>query len=118
MVDLIQNTNEDVFKKDIEIQSVHSSSTDIEDDENRKEKAQGILSEDDIEAYPVVEETQDEKQRREKGAVTRTSTKSSWKDPGPPPDGGREAWIQGSSSCPSTTFVHLLNVINQLPWVI
>jgi hypothetical protein len=27
--------------------------------------------------------------------VTRTSTKSSWKDPGPPPDGGLGAWTQG-----------------------
>lgn len=26
--------------------------------------------------------------------LTRTSTKSSWKDPGPPPDGGLKAWLQ------------------------
>lgn len=29
------------------------------------------------------------------GIVTRTSTKSSWKDPGPPPDGGWSGWTQG-----------------------
>lgn len=29
-----------------------------------------------------------------KSALSRTSTKSSWKDPGPPPDGGLKAWIQ------------------------
>jgi hypothetical protein len=93
------NNNDDAFEKDIEIQSAHSSSTDIEDDEIREEKnGKGVLREDDIEAYPVFDETQDEEQRQKDGAVTRTSTKSSWKDPGPPPDGGREAWIQGSFS--------------------
>ena len=30
-----------------------------------------------------------------KDAITRTSTKSSWKDPGPPPDGGWIGWSQG-----------------------
>ncbi|KAG9232315.1 major facilitator superfamily domain-containing protein [Amylocarpus encephaloides] len=35
-----------------------------------------------------------EKGVQEMGAVTRTSTKSSWKDPGPPPDGGMTAWMQ------------------------
>jgi MFS family permease len=29
-----------------------------------------------------------------KGGITRVSTKSSWKDPGPPPDGGVTAWTQ------------------------
>jgi hypothetical protein len=28
------------------------------------------------------------------GVITRMSTKSSWKDPGPPPDGGLLAWTQ------------------------
>jgi hypothetical protein len=28
-------------------------------------------------------------------SATRTSTKSSWKDPGPPPDGGWKGWTQG-----------------------
>jgi len=94
------NNSDDAFEKDIEIQSAHSSSTDIEDDEIREENnGKGALrGEDDIEAYPVFDETQDEEQRQKDGAVTRTSTKSSWKDPGPPPDGGREAWIQGSFS--------------------
>ena len=111
MLDPSQDSNEDVFKKDIEIQSVHSSSTDIEDDEiRREEKRKGILSEEDIEVYPVVDETQGEKRRGEEGAVTRTSTKSSWKDPGPPPDGGREAWIQGLLPYPSTPVFHLLTI--------
>jgi len=29
------------------------------------------------------------------GRITKTSTKSSWKDPGPPPDGGWSGWMQG-----------------------
>jgi hypothetical protein len=90
---------EDEFNKDLEVQSMHSSSTDIEDDDKFRDEEKGGVQreEDDIEAYPVVDETREEENRQKDGAVTRTSTKSSWKDPGPPPDGGRKAWIQGSS---------------------
>jgi hypothetical protein len=93
MVNNIQ-VSDDAFNKDLEVQSIHSSSTEIEADlDDRKG---GVLTEkDDIESYPVVDETE-EGQRQKDGAMTRTSTKSSWKDPGPPPDGGREAWTQGS----------------------
>ncbi|EPE34292.1 MFS general substrate transporter [Glarea lozoyensis ATCC 20868] len=65
--------------------SIHSLDTDIEREagdvratEDRKEyemgsgKGKGVLD----------------------GVVTRTSTKASWKDPGPPPDGGMGAWLQ------------------------
>jgi hypothetical protein len=51
----------------------------------------------DIEVYPVASnDPQNEKYtgRRSLRAITRTSTKSSWKDPGPPPDGGLKAWTQ------------------------
>jgi hypothetical protein len=88
--------------KDLEIQSIHSSSTDIETEDketirhDRRGKG-GVLNEkDDIEAFPTVVNGMQDENGKEKGeAMTRTSTKSSWKDPGPPPDGGREAWIQG-----------------------
>lgn len=88
----------------IEIQSIYcSSSTEIgsDDDESiqqEKNRKGGVLSEkEDIEAcLTVVTETQDGEGRTKEGTVTRTRTKSSLKDPGPPPDGGREAWIQGS----------------------
>jgi hypothetical protein len=91
--------NEDAFDKDLEVQSVHCSSTDIEADLD--ERKGGVLTEkDDIETYPVVDETQEGGKAQKDGAITRTSTKSSWKDPGPPPDGGREAWIQGSFTSP------------------
>jgi hypothetical protein len=93
--------NEDAFNKDIEIQSVRSSSTDIEDVEIREEKiGQEVWTEDDIEHYPEFVEAQDEAQRRQDGTVARAITQNSWKDPGPPPDGGREAWIQGSFPLP------------------
>jgi hypothetical protein len=98
----IRNSRDNGFDKDLEVQSVHSSSIDIEEDEGRREDKGGVLTEkDDIEAYPVVDETQDEEKRQKDAAVTRTSTKGSWRDPGPPPDGGREAWIQSlsHSSC-------------------
>lgn len=36
--------------------------------------------------------------KRGGGVVTRTSTKSSWKDPGPPPDGGWSGWTQSMFS--------------------
>jgi hypothetical protein len=91
-----QSLREDEFDKDIEVQSLHLSSTEVETEEKRD----ALTGKDDIEAYPVVDETQDEEQKQKDGAVTRTSTKSSWKDPGPPPDGGKEAWIQGSFTPP------------------
>lgn len=122
MVNDIRNSRDDGFDKDLEVQSVHSSSTGI-DEEGVREKKGGVLKEDDIEAYPVVCETEDEEQRRKDGAVTRTSTKSSWKDPGPPPDGGREAWIQSSSPFPSVHNSAVLLLIQsqcsrkQPPWV-
>lgn len=55
----------------------------------------------DIEAYPDgVNDPQNEEwsggcEGGKDGTVTRTSTKSSWKDPGPPPDGGWVGWTQG-----------------------
>lgn len=93
---------EDGINKDLEVQSVHSSCTDIEDnDKFRDDEKGGPLREgDDIETYPVVDETREKENRQKDGAVTRTSTKSSWQDPGPPPDGGRKAWKQGSSLSP------------------
>lgn len=89
---------EDEYNKDLEVQSVHFSSTDIEDnDKFRDDEKSGPLREgDDIETCPVVDETREEENRQNDGAVTRTSTMSSWKDPGPPPDGGRKAWIQAA----------------------
>jgi hypothetical protein len=74
---------QDAESHSVENYSIHSLDTDIEANrheekdvtevENGEEKEKGVLG----------------------GVVTRTSTKSSWKDPGPPPDGGTTAWLQG-----------------------
>ncbi|TVY81309.1 Aspyridones efflux protein apdF [Lachnellula suecica] len=75
-----ENPSTNALDKDVEIQTVHSNSNSDEEIGDGEEK--------DVEAYPVVS-------NNGKGdAVTRTSTKSSWKDPGPPPDGGIGAWTQ------------------------
>jgi hypothetical protein len=78
------------FGKDLEIQSLHSSTTEIIEEEiqQRNGRKGGVLEED-------IEAVKDEECCTKENAATRTSTKNSWKDPGPPPDGGREAWIQG-----------------------
>jgi hypothetical protein len=101
MVNNIQ-PREDEINKDLEVQSVHFSSTDVEDNDKSQDDEKGgpLRERDDIETYPVVDETREEENRQKDGDVTRTSTKSSWKDPGPPPDGGSKAWIQGSSLSP------------------
>ena len=92
---MAQTTSSEAFDKDIEIQSVHSSSTEQDDDAIKSGENEGVMKEkEDIEAYAQDPEIRIGEKGKE-GAVTRTSTKSSWKDPGPPPDGGKEAWIQG-----------------------
>lgn len=87
-----QMSSPGVLDKDVEIHSSHSDS----DDHGGEEKDGRFLSmtdKGDIEAYPdAINATYDE---AKEGPVTRTNTKSSWKDPGPPPDGGVGAWTQG-----------------------
>lgn len=89
-------------KKDQEIQSVHSSSTtpresEEDDDTNHGPQYMSMTSKGDIEAYPVaINQPQNEKYNPSiLATLTRTKSKaSSWKDPGPPPDGGTKAWLQ------------------------
>ena len=88
------------FDKELEIRShIQSSiSLDRSHDMDKEEKGEEV----DIEAD---EEDADENDPHGDGyggkenalgtGVTRTSTKSSWKDPGPPPDGGWKGWTQG-----------------------
>lgn len=92
------------FEKDLEIQShtPYSNSPHHQTDIDKEEKGEKV----DIEAE---EEEFDENDPHGDGyggrgdesalgaGVTRTSTKSSWKDPGPPPDGGWSGWTQGES---------------------
>jgi len=99
------------FDKDIEIQSTSSQPS-------REKKDDGILSSngslsinDDLESGDRKEGCDGENAEGKEdvegegvglglglgvlGRITKTSTKSSWKDPGPPPDGGWSGWMQG-----------------------
>jgi hypothetical protein len=94
------------FEKDLEIQSrtPRSSSTQRPNHVDKEEKEEGIefgseAEEDGLdEQDPHSHVVGGSRAASALGAgVTRTSTKSSWKDPGPPPDGGW-AWAQGELS--------------------
>jgi hypothetical protein len=94
----IQSSSEDTFDKDVEIQSIHSSShSDSIRDEEYERRVMTMTEKGDIEAYPGgVNEPQNEEWNGSGiGPMARASTKSSWKDPGPPPDGGWSGWTQG-----------------------
>jgi hypothetical protein len=106
------SSSSDTFSKDIEVQSIPSESIEHDDSDIDPPTRREILcmtEKGDIEAYPdgVNDPQNEEWSGGKEGAVTRTSTKSSWKDPGPPPDGGWVGWTQGvlalsfSSSIPA-----------------
>ena len=98
----------DTFNGDIESQSIrHSlSSSEIARESDRDEELGGerekkltLAEKGEADPYPdainaVRNEIWDGSEEKG-GAVTRMSTKSSWKDPGPPPDGGWIGWTQG-----------------------
>lgn len=102
---LPHTTSSSTISKTPSIQSVHSHSTlepDVEASEERHFEPLSMTEKGDIEVYPDgANYPQNEKWDgaenvlAKEGTVTRTSTKSSWKDPGPPPDGGLMAWTQG-----------------------
>lgn len=86
-----------------------SSKYDMEKDHTADEQAMGAWpnTEDDeiertieeAENSDLAEEHQNEKSKQDTPnalvrIITGKSTASSWKDPGPPPDGGMQAWIQ------------------------
>jgi len=94
------SSSSDTFSKDIEVQSIPSESIEHDDSDIDTPTRRDFLSmteKGDIEAYPdgVNDPQNEEWSGSKEGAVTRTSTKSSWKDPGPPPDGGWVGWTQG-----------------------
>jgi len=105
-----QNSSEHVEGPDeVERHSLHSHSTedsyDIAGLEART-RTETLTQKGDIEAYPVganagseeiwrIETAKSNRDGRLGRIITRLSTKSSWVDPGPPPDGGRRAWTQG-----------------------
>jgi hypothetical protein len=97
-----QNSSADKLDKDIEIQSIHTDSsahneTDIEEgNSKRDERFMTITEKGGIEAYPDDPQNEPYSGSAKDRAVTRTSTKNSWNDPGPPPDGGWIGWSQGA----------------------
>jgi hypothetical protein len=99
-----QNSSADTLDRDSEIQSIQTDSsahneTDIEEGNSKRDgRFMTMTKKGDIEAYPDgVNDSQNKPYSgcAKERAVTRTSTKSSWKDPGPPPDGGWTGWSQG-----------------------
>lgn len=91
---------------DLERQSIHSESSigshEIADIQTGP-KDKTLTDRGDVEAYPTAaaegmwrtETAKSNRGGRLGGIMSRLSTKSSWIDPGPPPDGGKQAWIQG-----------------------
>lgn len=86
----------DGFNKDVEIQSVHSTDLSALPEVGYGPKPQLMAEKGDIEACPVAINQPQDVEFNGKGPVTRMSTKSSARDPGPPPDGGWTAWSQGT----------------------
>ena len=91
------NNSADSFSKDLEVQSLASSSSDHNVDDIEERGGRTMTENGDIEAYPgALNDPQNQVWSGKECPVTRTSTKSSWKDPGPPPDGGLSGWTQGT----------------------
>jgi hypothetical protein len=109
MIEGEQDLRADTLDKDLEIQSLHSHFWSAIHDENGVgeggEKGQGrtMTERDDVKANSANRcemnggvDVGGGKGGVMKSILTRMSTKSSWKDPGPPPDGGWSGWTQGS----------------------
>jgi hypothetical protein len=115
-----QNYSADSFSKDLAVQSLPSNSSGyIVDDVDIEEGGRTMTEKGDIGTYPDgLNDLQNDLQNGEwggkEGPVTRTSTKSSWKDPGPPPDGGWSAWTQGMYTSSSTSACRSLKVRMEL----
>jgi hypothetical protein len=91
----IQNPSGGPFEKYDETPSVHSSDLSEHNGLDIEQAPISVTQNRDIEKYPKSLNQPQDVEDSGKGPVTRTSTKSSWKDPGPPPDGGLRAWTQG-----------------------
>jgi hypothetical protein len=91
--------------KEVEIQSLHSSSESSNHDRKRNVEKEGDV---DVEKGRGGEKDEGEMRREEnigkeskgnglrlKSVISRVSMRSTVKDPGPPPDGGWRAWSQG-----------------------
>lgn len=113
------SSSSDMFDKDVESQPQSQPRSDQQHDPESSDRSTlnsprlkkprdhllSMTEKGDIEAYPDgINDPQNEEWSGAgyeglKNGVTRTSTKSSWKDPGPPPDGGWVGWSQGTCVC-------------------
>jgi len=81
-----------------EIQSMHSSTSTSSnhDFDMEKQESDGESDRIEVESVTSVRGPGNGKGKGVMGKVmSRISTRSSWKDPGPPPDGGLIGWTQG-----------------------
>jgi hypothetical protein len=92
------NSKADGFSKDIEIRSADSTDRSAHDEPGTEARPSLMAEKGDAEACRVVTNQLRDVEYNSNGPATRTRTKSSWKDPGPPPDGGWTAWSQGACS--------------------
>jgi hypothetical protein len=104
MVEQAQTPSSASSNKEIEITSNTRSSGSLErsrdhdiDKEEKGEELDIEAEEDEIDENDPHGDGYGGKENVMGTAATRSSTKSSWKDPGPPPDGGWSGWTQGES---------------------
>lgn len=87
------------LSKEIGRQSMRSTDTSTHEEELTGPPL--ITADKDLEAGITATNLPQDAEHNGAGPATRISTKSSWIDPGPPPDGGLTAWSQGAYSLPS-----------------
>jgi predicted MFS family arabinose efflux permease len=83
---------------------VEKGNNDTASDNSRKSSLDSgeFLEQGDIEGYPEGEKPEPVTKTNSniaKKILSRVSTKKSWIDPGPPPDGGFQAWLQCAMGC-------------------
>lgn len=89
---------------DIEMGARRSSQINNDDDEKKSSgpnSSSETLEDGDIEEYtePKHEPIKHTQSNLASRVLSRISTKKSWVDPGPPPDGGFKAWLQCAMGC-------------------
>ncbi len=115
----LQDSSSEAFEKDVEIHALnsdarHNSGEDTEGEEGKIERREGGL-------IAAGEEPDSEKNagHREGGEViARTSTRGTWKDPGPPPDGGMVGWTQGTYLSASEHHLLYFSSHNHQKWAL
>lgn len=80
---------------DRSVQSVESFASHDETDVERGPQYMDVFVEDEVEGgRDVTSQPKDKGTSKASRVLSRISTRGSWIDPGPPPDGGLHAWLQ------------------------